>query len=142
MIYASHVLEHAHYGEVGPGGGGGGDGDGVGETLEEWSRLLVMGGEIMVSVPDMDVLAELWANGGLRSDEKFHLMRMMFGGQTDEKDAHLVGFDESILVEFLSAAGFCRIRRVEGFGGVVGADTSSMVWKGKKISLNVVANKC
>jgi len=143
VVYASHVLEHAHYGAVGPSGGEAGS---VTDALKEWARVLKDDvGILMVSVPDLTILTSLYANGGLDAAEKFHLMRMIFGGQTDSKDAHLAGFDEDILTEFLSLAGFCRVRRVANFNLIAGVDwvdTSSMQWHNNDISVNVVANKC
>ena len=128
--------------EIGPGTAGSGN---VLQVLQEWNRVLKRDtGTLLISVPDLSVLADQFANNNkLSPAEKFHLMRMIFGGQTDSKDSHLAGFDEDILVGFLVESGFCRIRRVDGFGGSVDwEDTSSMVWHGKKISLNVIAQKC
>jgi len=142
-IANSHVLEHAHYGEVGPAGSP--QQGNVGNTLSEWNRVLKPRGILMVSVPDLMTMSDLFANARLGPADKFHLMRMMFGGQTTEKDSHLVGFDENILADFLASGGFCRIRRVAGFNGFKGVDwedTSEMVWHAAKISINVIAEKC
>ena len=127
-IYASHVVEHLDYnGELQ-------------NTLKEWHRVLMPGGILFVSVPDLDVLARLFLDTGrLTVDERFFVMRMMFGGHVDQYDYHVVGLNGQFLAGFLHAAGFVNIRSVENFG--MFNDTSAMVFKGVAISLNVVAEK-
>lgn len=51
-----------------------------------------------------------------------------------------MGFDFTILSYFLQQAGFCSIQRVASFN--LFPDTSDLHYKGKAISLNVVARKC
>lgn len=127
-IYASHVVEHFDYaGELG-------------ETLLEWHRVLVPGGTFYVSVPDLDVLARLFLDRqALAVQERFLVMRMIFGGHMDKYDYHLVGLNEEFLRHFLSVAGFVHAVRVESFG--LFDDTSDMEVRGVPISLNMVARK-
>jgi predicted SAM-dependent methyltransferase len=127
-IYASHVLEHLDYqGELQA-------------TLKEWHRVLKPFGRLNVSVPDLDVLAKLMlAKDLLTVDERFHVMRMMFGGHVDAFDYHVVGLNESFLQRFLEEAGFDAIKKVDAFG--IFEDTSNLVFKGESISLNVTAKK-
>lgn len=68
------------------------------------------------------------------------IMRMMFGGQTDQHDQHKVGFDTDILVSYLHAAGYCNMTQVDNFG--LFDDTSTMRYKGVPISLNVQSSVC
>ena len=76
-IYASHVLEHLGYQSALP------------AALAEWHRVLKPEGLLMVSVPDLDTLCDLFSQRDtFSSDERFHLMRMMFGGQADSFDFH------------------------------------------------------
>jgi predicted SAM-dependent methyltransferase len=127
-IYASHVVEHLDF---------------VGElqaTLKEWNRVLAPGGRALISVPDLDVLAKLVLDKDrLNVEERFHVVRMIFGGHTDKYDYHVVGLNEDFLTGFLETAGYVRMRRVEEFG--LFEDTSSMVFKGVRISLNMIAEK-
>lgn len=127
-IYASHVVEHLDYnGELK-------------DTLQQWHRVLAAGGKLFISVPDLDILAELiLEKNKLSVDERFFVMRMMFGGHVDKYDYHLAGLNEDFLSAFLSACRYVNIRRVPKFG--LFDDTSSMVFKGVAISLNMIAEK-
>ena len=127
-IYASHVLEHFDY---------------IGElqhTLKEWNRVLKPEGKMFISVPDLDILAKLiLEKKRLTGNERFEVMRMIFGGHMDKYDYHVVGLNEEFLVNFLYTAGYVNIRRVPKFGFF--DDTSSWLFKGIAISLNIVAEK-
>jgi len=125
-LYASHVVEHLDYK------------DELLATLKEWRRVLVPGGVLYVSVPDLDVLARLFLDRTrLTLEERFFVMRMIFGGHVDEYDYHQTGLNEEFLRIFLRQAGFVGIRRVASFG--LFKDTSSMVFKGMPISVNLTA---
>ncbi len=93
-----------------------------------------------ISVPDLDVLAALILNKNqLTIDERFHVMRMVFGGHIDKYDYHVVGLNEEFLTRYLKNAGFVNIKRVREFG--LFNDTSILLFKGVRISLNIVAEK-
>lgn len=127
-IYASHVLEHFAYN--GP----------LLQALKQWHRVLVPGGVLRLSVPDLDVLAELFLQRHrFGPNQRFHIMRMMFGGQTDAHDVHLVGLNTEFLAGYLQAAGFESMQRVAGHG--LFDDTSSLEVEGTPISLNAQAFK-
>jgi predicted SAM-dependent methyltransferase len=127
-LYASHVLEHFDYK------------DEISAVLREWRRVLEPGGTLYVSVPDLDVLASLFVlKDKLGVEERFHVMRMMFGGHVDKYDYHLTGLDADFLAYFLTEAGFVDLRKVPAFG--LFQDTSGMLFKGIPISLNVTARK-
>lgn len=127
-IYASHVVEHLDY---------------VNEllkTLKEWYRVLLPGGKLYISVPDMDVLSRLFLEKDkLTLDERFFVMRMMFGGHVDKYDYHVVGLNQDFLQVFLRQAGYSNILRVNSFG--LFQDTSGMHFKGVPISVNMTAEK-
>ncbi len=127
-IYASHVVEHLDYnGELT-------------DTLKEWNRVLEPGGRVFISVPDLDTLAGLiLAKNKLTVGERFFVMRMIFGGHIDKYDYHVVGLNEEFLTEFLNTSGYVNIKRVKVFG--LFNDTSSMIFKGVPISLNMIAEK-
>lgn len=125
-IYASHVLEHVPQAKAL-------------ETLKQICRILKTSGKFYVSVPDLDILCHTFINPMASPDVKFHIMKMIFGGQIDKYDFHFFGWNEMFLFEFLNQAGFSQARRVESFG--LFNDTSEYKPYGFPISLNVVAVK-
>jgi len=127
VVYASHVVEHFDYR------------DELGKTLREWCRALKPGGWVLISVPDLEVLASLILDKTLSVNERFMTMRMMFGGHVDAYDYHGVGLTAEFLTAFLSEAGFVGMERVERFGFF--ADTSNYRFAGRQISLNLRAMK-
>jgi predicted SAM-dependent methyltransferase len=128
QIYASHVLEHFDYNGQ------------LQDTLKEWWRVLQPGGTLYVSVPDLDILARLFLDRTMLSvEDRYLVMRMIFGGHIDEYDYHLAGLNEEFLRKFLHDAGFTGMRRVAAFG--LFDDTSSAVLKNVPFSLNVIADK-
>jgi predicted SAM-dependent methyltransferase len=127
-LYASHVVEHFDYVDELP------------NTLKEWNRVLVPGGKIFISVPDLEILAMLiLEKNNLNLEERFFVMRMIYGGHVDEYDYHYTGLNEEFLTAYLDGAGFINMRRVTEFG--LFHDTSSMLFKGRAISLNMIAEK-
>ncbi len=127
-LYASHVVEHFDYMAE------------LGDTLKEWLRILAPGGRVYISVPDLDVLAALFlCKDKLSADDRFMVMRMMFGGHLDAHDYHVVGLNEEFLRGFLQSAGYTNICKVDGFG--LFEDTSAMEFGGVAISLNMIAEK-
>jgi predicted SAM-dependent methyltransferase len=126
-VYASHVLEHLAYnGELQ-------------RALREIRRVLEPGGTVRISVPDLEILCRLFLEPKLSVPDRFHIMRMMYGGRADQHDIHYVGFSFDFLSAFLSGAKFCNIRRVGEFG--IFQDTSTLRLNGEFISLNVEAEK-
>lgn len=90
-------------------------------------------------MPDLDVLCYTFINPMASLDVKFHVMRMMFGGQVDANDFHFFGSNQALLFDFLRQAGFSNAHRVESFG--LFNDTSDYKPHGFPISLNVIATK-
>jgi predicted SAM-dependent methyltransferase len=126
-VYASHVLEHLAY-----------DGE-LMRTLISIRRVLKPAGRLRVSVPDLETLCRLFLHPALQSSDRFEVMRMMFGGRTNEYDVHHVGLSFEFLGGYLHEAGFRDIRRVPEFG--LFKDTSTSLFSGVPISLNVEARK-
>jgi len=125
-IYASHVFEHVKQ-------------TAALSTLKEIWRVLKPAGKFYISVPDLDILCHTFLNPIMSPAVKFHVMRMMFGGQVDDHDFHYFGWNQLFLFDFLEQAGFSSTHRVESFG--IFNDTSDFKPYGFPISLNVVATK-
>ncbi len=127
-VYASHVLEHFDYREELP------------AALQEWHRVLRPGGVLRLSVPDLDILAHLLLQRHqLDVEQRFQIMRMIFGGHLDAYDHHRVGLNQDFMSVYLARAGFEKLQRVNRHG--LFADTSDTVVAGTPISLNVNAYK-
>lgn len=126
-VYASHVLEHLGYnGELQ-------------QTLRGIVRVLKPGGRLRASVPDLDVLCRLFVRPDLTQAQRFHVMRMMFGGRMTDYDVHYVGLTAEFLAHFMIEAGFKKVGRVRDFG--LFRDTSILTFVGVPISLNLEAIK-
>jgi predicted SAM-dependent methyltransferase len=124
-VYASHVLEHLGYQEE------------LHMVLAGVRRILRPDGCLRISVPDLDILCRMFTHPQLPPEARFHLMRVIYGGQTDGHDFHKVGFTFDLLGHFLARHGFRELRRVESHD--LFDDTSRLVLFGHPISLNVVA---
>jgi predicted SAM-dependent methyltransferase len=126
-IYASHVFEHVGYLDDLP------------KALLECSRILSPGGKLRVSVPDFEMLCRLFIHPQLNAEQRFAIMRITFGGQTNAYDFHKVGLTMEFLEDYLKVAGFNNIERVETHK--LFEDSSTLEVGGIPINLNVVASK-
>ena len=155
-IYASHVLTRQSYGTMEFQGHDGADAPTYGGaksaskpkssplemTLREWHRVLKPGGALLLSVPDLMALAELYLDDALTFAERFFVMRIIFGGQTAPNDFQRVGLDYETAALYLNGTGFCQLkRRTMGFG-LFEDDPSDMVFKGWQVSVNIAAIAC
>ncbi|MDP3539326.1 MAG: tetratricopeptide repeat protein [Azonexus sp.] len=125
-IYASHVMEHVSQKDFL-------------DTLKGIHRILCNGGEFYFSVPDLETLCKLFLNPKLEGSQRFHVMRMIFGGQVDDFDFHFIGLTEEFMMGFFKQAGFSSARRVATLG--LFNDTSDYRPYDTSISLNMIAKK-
>lgn len=125
-IYGSHILEHISQNAMVP-------------TLRGFHRILKRGGKLLISVPDLEILCRTFLRDGASKEMRFHVMRMMFGGQVNSADFHYIGLNYEFLQDYLGMAGFSACQRVPLFG--IFNDTSKFAPYGEPISLNVIAYK-
>lgn len=125
-IYCSHVLEHVGQADVL-------------ETLNGLFRILAPAGRLYISVPDMDMLAWLFVNPSMGKPQRFQIMRMMFGGQTDEFDFHKIGLNFGFLMDYLQDVGFSSVEHVEFLN--LFEDSSALEVCGHRVSLNLIVTK-
>jgi len=125
-VYASHVLEHVNQ-------------KNILSTLKGIYRILCPAGNFYISVPDMDILSHLFISPLASKEDKYLIMRMMFGGQTDQFDFHYFGWNQQFIYDFLKQCSFSDAKRVLSFDFF--DDTSNMRLFGAPVSLNVIATK-
>lgn len=128
-IYVSHVLEHFYHAI---------DNELI-NTLQEWYRVLKPGGNLFISVPDLKKLCWLYLHPEFTVIDRLHLMRIIFGAQTNIYDVHKVGFDFEILGICLEEVGFTEYQQVSEFN--LFQDCSTIRILDTLISLNVIATK-
>lgn len=94
LIYASHVLEHAHRHMVLA-------------TLSHWRDLLDWGGTLRIAVPDFQACAIYYnSTGDVRG-----ITGLLYGGQNHPKNHHFVTFDQASLTQDLERVGFKNVKR-------------------------------
>ena len=87
----------------------------------------------------MDVLFKQFLDKKSDPKMKIHIIRMIFGGQTDQYDFHYFGWNFELLNGILKNIGFKNVEKVEKFS--LFKDTSDYAPYGFPISLNVIAYK-
>jgi predicted SAM-dependent methyltransferase len=95
IVHAAHTLEHFSRKEL-P------------EVLDEWLRVLKVGGELRLEVPNLEFAAkEIVKHGGLSSGG----MDVLYGQQAYDLDYHKCGFTQALLKHVLQAKGL-KIKRM------------------------------
>ena len=128
VVYATHLLEHFPHARTV-------------DILREWRRVLEPGGQLLVAVPDLLVVAKiLVSRPGWFMPPHNPWLGVIFGGQKDDWDFHKAGFTEPWLAYVLGLAGFSDVERVARFDEVGVADTSYLPFPfGTSVSLNMRA---
>jgi len=133
-IYASHILEHFSEREVG-------------RILRLLYDLLQKGGELRISVPDLDKIVDIYGRniGYFQQSGTPPWIGPLYGGQTTKYDFHKTGFNLSWMTYLLKEAGFVEIKEYDAelFCKEQNIADSSLYKKpfGEYISLNIVAKK-
>jgi predicted SAM-dependent methyltransferase len=97
-IYSCHVLEHFSTGSI-P------------KILERWHSVMRAGGELRISVPDLDAITRIYQ----KNIDHFQVLghqpwiALIYGGQKDQYDFHKTGFNFNWLSYLLKNAGFNQI---------------------------------
>lgn len=89
VIVLHHTLEHFGCGEATP-------------LIQECNRILCRGGSLLVFVPDMRALTQMWNIGRLTTQV---FLTNVYGAYMDsEADRHKWGYDRPSLIQFLAGA--------------------------------------
>jgi hypothetical protein len=97
-IYACHVLEHFSHAEIPL-------------ILQRWFAVLAPGGELRISVPDIDRIVRIY----MQNQDHFAKpgnspwIGLIYGGQIDQYDFHKTGFNFCWMAYLLGNAGFDEI---------------------------------
>ena len=94
LIYACHCLEHFSYIKV-P------------DVLAGWFRVLKENGILRLSVPDFDLILNIYQENG---NEINTIIGPLMGGQVDYIDFHKTVFNRASLEELLRSIGFRNIK--------------------------------
>jgi predicted SAM-dependent methyltransferase len=94
LIYASHCLEHFPHARVS-------------QVLAEWFRVLKKGGILRLSVPDFDLLLNIYKENG---NELSTIIGILMGAQNYKFNFHMTVFNRSSLENLLRATGFKQIQ--------------------------------
>ena len=128
LIYAAHLLEHFPT-------------DAVPKMLKEWRRVLRDGGQLLVAVPNLDVIAGMLVERrGWFTPPHAPWIGAIYGGQKDEYDFHKTGFTAPWLAHLLNEAGFGSVRQEGRFKEINIRDGSfAPLPFGENVSLNMRA---
>lgn len=131
LLYCSHVLEHMgrHEWRV---------------VLSRWHDLIVPGGRIRLAVPDFDAVVERYC----QTKNLMELLGLLYGGQRNEYDYHVMAFTFDTLAAGLLDVGFVNVRRYDwrktdtaDFDDYSKAYLPHMDQSGRLMSLNVEATR-
>ena len=131
LVYACHCLEHFPHTKIA-------------SVLNEWHRVLKNNGILRISVPDFDLLLDIYRDNN--NDIKT-IIEALMGGQDYKYNFHQTVFNYASLTEILKESGFKEVRRWQpGLSELTTFDdwsAKSILIKGKyyPVSLNLEAIK-
>ena len=132
-IYSCHVLEHFPTADI-P------------KILRRWFEVLLPGGELRISVPDLDAITRIYqrnlAHFQVPGNQPW--IALIYGGQKDIFDFHKTGFNFCWLKYLLEEVGFVEVSTYPNAPHFIeGVIDNSLANKpfGEFISLNVVAKR-
>ncbi|HAA29480.1 MAG TPA: hypothetical protein DCE56_19530 [Cyanobacteria bacterium UBA8553] len=118
LIYACHCLEHfPYYSEV-P------------KVLAEWYRVLKDGGTLRLSVPDFDLLLNIYRENG---NDINTIIGSLMGGQDYKFNFHMAVFNRSSLESLLKSTGFKLVQEWQPGSGEL---TTFDDWSNRSILIN------
>lgn len=95
LIYASHCLEHFPINRVPL-------------VLKEWYRVLEKDGILRLSVPDFDLVLDIYQNNNNNMED---VIQILMGGQDYAYNFHFCSFNENYLSKLLKDTGFKVVRK-------------------------------
>lgn len=133
LIYACHVLEHFSHDEAVA-------------VLQRWFEVLKPGGELRVSVPDIDRIVKIYTDNWqhFQTPGNSPWIGLLYGGQGDPYDFHKTGFNFCWMKHLLEKVGFAQISEYPHEPHFVpGVNDASLAHEpfGQFLSLNVLARK-
>lgn len=99
-IYSGQALEHISKFQIIP-------------TLQEWKRVLKIGGKVEINVPDLEWSCMWW----LTHQTILWDMDIIYGKQTHEGEYHKTGFSQKILWDYFMSVGGFEVDSIEKAGG-------------------------
>lgn len=133
LIYACHVLEHFSH-------------EDALRVLRRWFDVLAPGGELRISVPDIDRIVTIYRDNWqhFQTPGNSPWIGLLYGGQGDAYDFHKTGFNFCWMRHLLEEIGFIDIAEYAHephfVPGVVDASQAKEPF-GQFLSLNVAARK-
>ena len=133
LIYACHLLEHFPTNEIK-------------SILTRWFEVLEFGGELRISVPDIDRIVNIY-NKNIKhflTPGNTPWVGLLYGGQTDIYDFHKTGFNFTYLKTLLEEVGFSNIKEYPHSPHWLGIPFDASMAKepfNEYISLNIMAIK-
>lgn len=102
MIYTCHVLEHFSH-------------EDCKKVLKRWLEVLKPGGEIRISVPDMDRIVKIYHKNWqhFQTPGNSPWVGLIYGGQWNQYDYHKTGFNFCWLKHIMEEIGYERIEEYE-----------------------------